>query len=81
MTAVDSSYYDGLSEASKQSLRFQGGPFKGDELEKFESDPLKDEMVKLRKWDDQAKIVGIERETPRAGRYREMILRHLEARS
>lgn len=79
LTAVDSSYYDGLSEASKQSLRFQGGPFQGEELAEFERDQLKDEMVKLRKWDDQAKIVDIEAETPRAGRYRNMILRHLEA--
>jgi predicted HD phosphohydrolase len=77
---VDSSYYEGLSEASKQSLRFQGGPFQGEELEKFERDPLKEEMVMLRKWDDGAKIVGIERETPRAETYREMIMRHLEGR-
>lgn len=81
LTAVDESYYDGLSEASKSSLRFQGGPFKGEELAMFESDPLKDEMVMVRKWDDQAKIVGIESETPRAPAYRDMIQRHLEARS
>ena len=77
---MDASYYDGLSEASKQSLRFQGGPFQGEELEAFEGDPLKDEMVKLRKWDDQAKIVGIEHETPRTATYREMIQSHLQAR-
>jgi predicted HD phosphohydrolase len=81
LTAVDASYYDGLSEASKQSLRFQGGPFQGEDLQAFERDPLKDEMVKLRKWDDQAKIVGIQSETPRAEMYRDMIVRHLEGRS
>jgi predicted HD phosphohydrolase len=78
LTAVDSEYYDGLSEASKQSLKFQGGPFQGQELEKFERDPLRDEMVKLRKWDDRAKVVGIEKETPRAGTYTVMIRKHLE---
>ena len=78
LTAVDASYYDGLSEASKQSLKFQGGPFQGSELEQFERDPLKGEMVKLRQWDDQAKVVGVEAETPRAATYREMITRHLE---
>ena len=78
LTAVDASYYGGLSEASKQSLRYQGGPFQGEELEDFEQDPLKDEMVKLRKWDDQAKVVGIESETPRAATYRNMIRRHLK---
>ena len=79
LTAVDISYYDGLSEASKQSLRFQGGPFAGGELDAFEQDPLKDEMVNLRKWDDQAKIVGIEKVTPRADTYKAMIQKHLEA--
>lgn len=78
LTAVDASYYDSLSEASKQSLRFQGGPFVGEELVVFERDPLKDEMVRLRKWDDQAKIVGIEDFTPRAEAYRIMIQKHLE---
>jgi 2-amino-1-hydroxyethylphosphonate dioxygenase (glycine-forming) len=79
LTAVDASYYDGLSEASKQSLRFQGGPLAGEDLEAFERNPLKDEMVKVRKWDDQAKIVGIENVTPRAEAYRVMIQRHLQA--
>lgn len=78
MTAVDGSYYDGLSEASKQSLKFQGGPFTGDELKAFERDELKEEMVKLRKWDDRSKIVGIEDETPRTEAYRELIKSHLE---
>lgn len=59
-------------------MKFQGGPFVGKELETFERDPLKDEMVKLRKWDDQAKIVGIEKFTPRTDAYRVMIQRHLE---
>jgi predicted HD phosphohydrolase len=72
-------YYDGLSEASKQSLRFQGGPFQGEELAEFERDPLRDQMVMLRKWDDGAKVVGIEDRTPRAATYRGMIQKHLEA--
>jgi predicted HD phosphohydrolase len=46
LTAIDSSYYDSLSDASKKSLAFQGGPFKGEELEIFERHPLKDEMVR-----------------------------------
>jgi len=59
-------------------LKLQGGPFQGEELELFEHSSLKDEMVKLRKWDDRAKVLGIEREVPRATTYREMIQRHLE---
>jgi predicted HD phosphohydrolase len=79
LTAVDAAYYDGLSEASKGSLRFQGGPFRGAELEAFEQDPLKDEMVQVRLWDDQAKVVGIEDVTPRPAAFRSIIQRYLEA--
>jgi 2-amino-1-hydroxyethylphosphonate dioxygenase (glycine-forming) len=78
LTAIDSSYYAALSEASKQSLKFQGGPFEGEALEAFEQDPLRDEMASLRRWDDQAKIAGIEDVTPRAKVYRGMIQKHLE---
>lgn len=78
LTAVDFSYYDGLSDASKQSLVFQGGPFKGDDLEAFEHHPLKDEMVRLRKWDDMSKIVGITEQTQRAAIYAAVIRKHLE---
>ncbi|KAL7653495.1 hypothetical protein ACMYSQ_008198 [Aspergillus niger] len=80
LTATDKAYYETLSSASKKSLEFQGGPFKGAELEAFETDPLRDEMVKLRLWDDAAKVQGIEESTPRAGEYRDMIRVHLEGR-
>ena len=78
LTAIDPSYYDGLSDASKKSLALQGGPFQGEELEAFESDPLKEDMVRLRKWDDKSKIVGIVEQTPRADIYGSIIRKHLE---
>ncbi|KAJ5786587.1 uncharacterized protein N7503_011799 [Penicillium pulvis] len=77
LTAVNREYYDSLSSASQKSLAFQGGPFQGDELREFEEDPLKDEMVSMRLWDDRAKLVGIEATTPRAGAYLDMIVSHL----
>jgi len=80
LTAVDEHYYEGLSEASKQSLKFQGGPFEGEELERFEGDEMCGEMVRLRRWDDGAKVVGVEAGTPRAERYWGMIVEHLEGR-
>ncbi|GKZ78864.1 hypothetical protein AnigIFM56816_002694 [Aspergillus niger] len=80
LTATNKAYFETLSSASKKSLEFQGGPFKGAELEAFETDPLRDEMVKLRLWDDAAKVQGIEESTPRAGEYRDMIRVHLEGR-
>lgn len=77
LTAIDRAYYDSLSTASQKSLAFQGGPFQGDELYAFERDPLRDEMVALRRWDDAAKLVGIEATTPRARSYHGTIVTHL----
>ncbi|KAJ5716700.1 hypothetical protein N7493_008611 [Penicillium malachiteum] len=77
LTAVNRAYYDDLSSASQKSLAFQGGPFKGSELQEFEEDPLRGEMVSLRLWDDGAKLVGVESTTPRPSAYLEMIIAHL----
>ncbi|KAJ5626456.1 hypothetical protein N7528_003883 [Penicillium herquei] len=77
LTAVNRAYYDDLSSASQKSLAFQGGPFKGSELQEFEEDPLRDEMVSLRLWDDGAKLVGVESTTPRPSAYLDMITAHL----
>lgn len=78
LTAVDKAYHDSLSSASQMSLKFQGGPFEGEELLAFDRDPLRDEMVKLRLWDDEAKVPGIEDSTPRPESYLERIVAHLE---
>ena len=79
LTAIDPAYYDSLSAASKKSLEFQGGPFEGKELEKFMNDPLSEEMIRLRKWDDRAKVVGIVDRTPRVSEYESLIEEHLMA--
>lgn len=75
LCAVDSGYHDTLSDASKKSLLFQGGPMTGDELEEWSAKPWCQEMCRLRKWDDGAKIVGLEVEPAEA--YRRMMERHL----
>ncbi|KAJ5383476.1 hypothetical protein N7517_001387 [Penicillium concentricum] len=77
LTATDQGYYESLSSASQKSLAFQGGPFRGSDLKTFEEDPLRDDMVSLRLWDDAAKLEGIEAITPRAGVYLDMIIGHL----
>lgn len=60
LCATDSAYYDTLSDASKKSLMFQGGPMAGTELAEWAANPLCDEMCQMRKWDDGAKVVGLE---------------------
>ena len=77
LTAIDPAYYDGLSSASMKSLEFQGGPFQGKDLERFTNDPMSEDMIKLRKWDDGAKVVGITDSTPRVTVYHPLIEKHL----
>ena len=48
-------YYSKLSDASKQTLLFQGGPMDQAELESFEKSENFDVFLKMRIWDDLAK--------------------------
>ncbi|KAF7722734.1 hypothetical protein EC973_002827 [Apophysomyces ossiformis] len=69
-------YYEGLSNASKLSLKYQGGPFSMDEVHAFEDDPLFQLKVNLRYWDDAAKVVGLV--VPGLETYRTMAIQHLQ---
>jgi phosphonate degradation associated HDIG domain protein len=60
LCAVDSGYRERLSAASVQSLALQGGPMNQNEAREFESAPNAREAALLRRWDDEAKIVGVE---------------------
>jgi phosphonate degradation associated HDIG domain protein len=59
LCAVKPGYRESLSAASLQSLELQGGVFSGEEAAEFESRPFFDEGIRLRKWDDLAKVVGL----------------------
>ncbi len=48
-------YYNSLSEASKQTLVYQGGVMTAAEAERFERDPLFEASIRMRKWDELAK--------------------------
>jgi phosphonate degradation associated HDIG domain protein len=48
-------YYNNLSEASKQTLVFQGGVMSADEADRFEKDPLFKVSIQMRRWDELAK--------------------------
>jgi phosphonate degradation associated HDIG domain protein len=56
---VDKTYWDGLSPVSKKSLELQGGIFSVSEAEVFINQPFAKEAVRLRQWDDQAKVRGL----------------------
>ncbi|KAL9092563.1 MAG: hypothetical protein Q9165_004367 [Trypethelium subeluteriae] len=76
LCAVDPGYWGTLSEASKRSLEFQGGPMDGEELAEWTGGEWVEEMCRLRKWDDRAKVVGLEVEALEA--YSGMMEEHLE---
>ena len=55
----EKSYYDLLSEASKTSLKFQGGIMTDEETKKFTSFEFHKDAIKVRKFDDVAKLPNI----------------------
>jgi len=71
LCATDSEYSSLLSPASVQSLQLQGGAFTEAEALAFEQRPFAREAVRLRRWDDLAKVPGMR--VPGLEHYRAMI--------
>jgi phosphonate degradation associated HDIG domain protein len=67
LCTVDNSYEDQLSEPSLVSLRLQGGKMSDDELDMFRANPHWEAAVRLRYWDDLAKVVDLP--TPSIGHF------------
>ena len=62
LCAVDENYASQLSEPSLVSLRLQGGKMSDQEVESFRENPHWESAVRLRHWDDLAKVA--KRTTP-----------------
>lgn len=60
LCATDSSYRATLSSASETSLRLQGGPMSPRECAEFEHQPHFQATIDVRRWDDLAKVPGLE---------------------
>ena len=58
LCATDSSYWSTLSDASKRSLEWQGGLFSRQDAENFIEQPYSNDAIRLRLWDDAAKVPG-----------------------
>jgi [1-hydroxy-2-(trimethylamino)ethyl]phosphonate dioxygenase len=71
LCATDSNYVAMLSQASVVTLQLQGGPMSPHELLQFETQPFAQEALRLRRWDDQGKVVGLK--TPGLAEYRALI--------
>jgi phosphonate degradation associated HDIG domain protein len=76
LTYKDPAYYANLSDASKRTLEYQGGPMTAEEAGAFEQYPLFDLIIRMRNWDEQAKIEH--QPLPDLGHFREMMLHHLQ---
>ena len=48
------------TDGAVQSLALQGGPLDADELTQFERNPWYRDAVALRRWDDLAKVPGLD---------------------
>jgi phosphonate degradation associated HDIG domain protein len=59
LCAMEPAYFGQLSPASVESLRLQGGPMSAGEVAAFEDNPYFADGVRLRRWDDLAKIPGL----------------------
>jgi phosphonate degradation associated HDIG domain protein len=52
-------YLEGLSPASRLSLEIQGGPMNAGEQARFRNNPSYHDAIRLRHWDDRAKVPGL----------------------
>jgi phosphonate degradation associated HDIG domain protein len=68
-------YYEKLSEASRVTLQKQGGVMTDQEAAVFETDPLFQLYIKIREWDDKAKLMN--KPLPPLEKYKGMAIRLL----
>ena len=60
LCSTEPGYWEALSEPSKVSLELQGGRMTDEECEAYRNGPHFDAAIRLRRWDDEAKVVGLE---------------------
>jgi gamma-butyrobetaine dioxygenase len=65
LCTVDPAYAAGLSTASMLGMEIQGGPMNSEELRSFELNRFYRDAVRLRRWDDRAKVPGAAVKDPR----------------
>lgn len=73
LCTVDAGYFGTLSPASVHSLALQGGPYDATQAATFAAGPHADTAVRLRRYDDLAKVVDLP--TPSLAHYLDMAAR------
>jgi gamma-butyrobetaine dioxygenase len=79
LCAIEPEYRGALSAASIRTLDAQGGPFSQAEAGAFQALPHARDALRLRRWDDAAKVAGAR--TPDLEHYRPLLERLLKERS
>ena len=59
LATTEPGYFDLLSPASVQSLQLQGGLMSVEESARFAAEIFAEDAIKLRRWDDEGKVVGM----------------------
>lgn len=71
----DTEYFNRLSETSKVTLGFQGGPMTSSEAKEFEANPYCLAILKVRSYDEAAKVP--DKVVPDLESYRNMMIRNI----
>ena len=75
LCAAEADYFAKLSPDSVKSLSLQGGPMSAEELAAFEAGPYSAAAVQLRRYDEQAKVKGLQ--TPDVAHFMPAVARSL----
>ncbi|CAB3763378.1 phosphonate degradation HD-domain oxygenase [Paraburkholderia humisilvae] len=78
LCAIDDTYFNTLSPDSVRSLGLQGGIFSDDEAQAFLRKPYAEDALRLRRWDDLAKVAGTV--TPDVDHFLSVVERVMEKR-
>ena len=78
LVSTRKNYYDKLSNASKQTLEEQGGKFSEEQCLNFKSHPFSKYMIKIREYDDKAKVKN--KPIISLNYYKYLLIRYMEQR-
>jgi phosphonate degradation associated HDIG domain protein len=59
LCATHPKYFERLSPASVVTLGLQGGPMNASEIARFEAEPYCRDALRLRAWDEEGKVAGL----------------------
>ena len=79
LTYAEKGYYDQLSEASKMTLQYQGGPMNAEEAALYEKDPMLASYIKIRLWDDLGKETELPVDPADVEMLKAMTIRYLKS--